>query len=254
MKRLLFIALGIICYHVVTFAQEVKVEVRGIRSAKGAIMVMAQQDSESKPVYAMATAVKDTVTVVLKDVPWEKFLISLFHDENGNWELDMNEQGIPVEGYAREKCKKEADEIAKEFLELMDKDAEAFEPLSRAYGLPKSTPEEIAEVIAPQFAETDLDTVTAIVKRYYDQDTWKSNLIFEVFAAKGSRIALSDAGVGATLLKSAMQGASLNVYINTKSMKDRKRAEELNQLADSLREEYEAKADRIFAEVSSRIR
>ena len=41
------------------------------------------------------------------------------------------------------------------------------------------TPEEIAEVIAPQFAETDLDTVPAIVKRYYDQDTWKSNLIFE---------------------------------------------------------------------------
>ena len=41
------------------------------------------------------------------------------------------------------------------------------------------TPEEIAEVIAPQFAEIDLDTVTAIVKRYYDQDTWKSNLIFE---------------------------------------------------------------------------
>ena len=41
------------------------------------------------------------------------------------------------------------------------------------------TPEEIAEVIAPQFAETDLDTVTAIVNRYYDQDTWKSNLIFE---------------------------------------------------------------------------
>lgn len=41
------------------------------------------------------------------------------------------------------------------------------------------TPEEIAEVIAPQFAETDLDTVTAIVKRYYDQDTRKSNLIFE---------------------------------------------------------------------------
>ena len=41
------------------------------------------------------------------------------------------------------------------------------------------TPEELAKVIAPQFAETDLDTVTAIVKRYYDQDTWKSNLIFE---------------------------------------------------------------------------
>lgn len=40
---------------------------------------------------------------------------------------------------------KQADEIAKEFLELMDKDAEAFEPLSKAYGLPKSTPEELAK-------------------------------------------------------------------------------------------------------------
>lgn len=41
------------------------------------------------------------------------------------------------------------------------------------------TPEEIAQVITPQFEETDLDTLTTIVKRYYDQDTWKSNLIFE---------------------------------------------------------------------------
>ncbi|MDC7290509.1 ABC transporter substrate-binding protein [Blautia schinkii] len=43
----------------------------------------------------------------------------------------------------------------------------------------KHTPEEIAEVIAPQFEETDLDTVITIVKRYYDQDTWKDNLVFE---------------------------------------------------------------------------
>lgn len=41
------------------------------------------------------------------------------------------------------------------------------------------TPEEIAVVIEPQFTETDLDTITTIVKRYYDQDTWKDNLIFE---------------------------------------------------------------------------
>ncbi len=40
------------------------------------------------------------------------------------------------------------------------------------------TPEEIAAVIQPQFAETDLDTLTTIVKRYYDQDTWKEDLIF----------------------------------------------------------------------------
>lgn len=41
------------------------------------------------------------------------------------------------------------------------------------------TPEEIAKVIQPQFTETDLDRLTAIVKRYYEQDTWKENLIFE---------------------------------------------------------------------------
>lgn len=41
------------------------------------------------------------------------------------------------------------------------------------------TPEEIASVIEPQFPETDLETITTIVTRYYDQDTWKSNLIFE---------------------------------------------------------------------------
>ena len=41
------------------------------------------------------------------------------------------------------------------------------------------TPEEIAEVIAPQFTETDLETLTTIVTRYHEQDTWKENLIFE---------------------------------------------------------------------------
>ncbi len=41
------------------------------------------------------------------------------------------------------------------------------------------TPAEIAEVIAPQFDGTEMDTLTTIVKRYYDQDTWKEDLIFE---------------------------------------------------------------------------
>ena len=41
------------------------------------------------------------------------------------------------------------------------------------------TPEEIAKVIQPQFEETDLETITKIVTRYYEQDTWKENLIFE---------------------------------------------------------------------------
>ena len=41
------------------------------------------------------------------------------------------------------------------------------------------TPEEIAKVIQPQFEETDLETLTTIITRYYEQDTWKDNLIFE---------------------------------------------------------------------------
>ena len=41
------------------------------------------------------------------------------------------------------------------------------------------SPEEIAQVISPQFPETDMDTLTTIVTRYYEQDTWKENLIFE---------------------------------------------------------------------------
>ena len=56
------------------------------------------------------------------------------------------------------------------------------------------TPEEIAKVIAPQFAETDLDTVTTIVKRYYVQDTWKSNLIFEKESFELLEDILEDAG------------------------------------------------------------
>lgn len=56
-------------------------------------------------------------------------------------------------------------------------------------------PEEIAKVIAPQFAETDMETLTAIVERYYDQDTWKANLVFEKDAFDLLQNILDDAGV-----------------------------------------------------------
>ena len=56
------------------------------------------------------------------------------------------------------------------------------------------TPEEIAEIIEPQFPETDLDTITAIVKRYYDQDTWKENLVFGQNGFELLQDILEDAG------------------------------------------------------------
>ena len=58
----------------------------------------------------------------------------------------------------------------------------------------RHTPEEIAEVIAPQFKETDIETITTIVKRYYDQDTWKENLIFEKDSFELLQDILEDAG------------------------------------------------------------
>ena len=56
------------------------------------------------------------------------------------------------------------------------------------------TPEEIAEVIEPQFPETDLYTITALVKRYYDQDTWKENLVFGQDGFELLQDILEDAG------------------------------------------------------------
>ena len=57
------------------------------------------------------------------------------------------------------------------------------------------TPEEIAKVIAPQFAETDFDTLTTIVERYYNQNTWKGDLIFEKDSFELLQNILDDAGV-----------------------------------------------------------
>ena len=56
------------------------------------------------------------------------------------------------------------------------------------------TPEEIAEAIHPQFEETDVETITTIVKRYYDQDSWKDNLIFEEDAFTLLQNILEEAG------------------------------------------------------------
>ena len=132
-----------------------------------------------------------------------------------------------------------------------DKVAVAFEPLSAAYGMPKSTPEEfenkadVMEAALVGACEVPLEIMRTCAEAID---------LIETFAEKGSKIAISDAGVGATLLKSALQGASLNIYINTKSMADKEAAASYNKEADELREKYEQKADEIFNRVCSKIR
>ena len=72
-----------------------------------------------------------------------------------------------------------------------------------------------------------------------------------VFAAKGSRLAVSDAGCGAVCCKAALQAASLNVFINTKSLKNRDVAEEMNRKANLMLNKYCSLADDIFNEVKA---
>lgn len=78
---------------------------------------------------------------------------------------------VPYTAYsARESFMEENPDVMQGFVNALQKGMD--------YVLSHS-PEEIAAVIAPQFPETDLDTITTIVNRYAEQDTWKNNLIFE---------------------------------------------------------------------------
>jgi formiminotetrahydrofolate cyclodeaminase len=72
----------------------------------------------------------------------------------------------------------------------------------------------------------------------------------EIFSEKGSRLAVSDAGVGALFCKAALEGASLNVFINTKALKNRDKARELNKTANDMLSAYSAKAQQIYEKVA----
>ena len=78
--------------------------------------------------------------------------------------------------------------------------------------------------------------------------------LHEELAEKGSKLALSDVGVGVVFCKSAIMGASLNVFINTKSMTDKEYAQKIETEADGLLEKYCAQADKIYESVISRLR
>ena len=65
---------------------------------------------ETKPVYGMAKPEKGEATITLKNVEWEQFDISVFHDENGNYQMDFTEDKKPAEGYAMKKCKTQQEE------------------------------------------------------------------------------------------------------------------------------------------------
>ena len=136
-----------------------------------------------------------------------------------------------------------AQKLRVRFLELIDADAEAFAPLAAAYRIPKDTEgrEEIMEQALRGAAAAPLEIM---------RTCGQALELTAVFAEKGSRLAVSDAGCAAVACKAALQGAYLNVIINTKSMKDRSFARELQEEADRLQTQYSALADEIYESVA----
>lgn len=147
--------------------------------------------------------------------------------------------------------KAKADALQKDLLHLIERDAEVFEPLSKAYGMPRATEEEKAE--KARVMEIVLKDACSVPMEIMEKCCEAIDLI-EVFAAKGSTLAISDAGVGAAFCKAALEGASLNVFINTKSMQNREYADELNRKADEMLSVYTKKADEIYQSVFGRLR
>lgn len=138
------------------------------------------------------------------------------------------------------------EKLQKEFLVLADKDAEVFAPLSKAYGLPADTREQKEEkerIMEERLLAASLVPLEVMEKAMEVLD------ILEYLAEKGSRMAISDVGVGVQFARAALTGAVMNVYINTKSMKNRERAEELNAKANGLIEAGTRQADEIYEKV-----
>lgn len=143
------------------------------------------------------------------------------------------------------------EQLSKELMTYMDKDAESFEPLSKAYGLPKDTKEqqEYKDVVMEKALKEASLTPVALMEKILE-----ALKILERLSVVGSRFAISDVGAGVQLCKAALNGASLNVFINTKLMKDTETAEELNTRTDALLIEGNELADRIYEEVVDAIR
>lgn len=141
-----------------------------------------------------------------------------------------------------ESMMKRAQELRCELLACIERDAEAFAPLARAYGIPKDDPgrDEIMEQCLRAAAEPPLTIMRLCAEMIRLQKD---------FAAKGSVIVVSDAATGAAIGRGALFGAAMNVRINTRAMKDRAYADGLDAEVSLLLEEYGSMAEEVFFSV-----
>jgi formiminotetrahydrofolate cyclodeaminase len=144
-----------------------------------------------------------------------------------------------------------AETLQDELIILVKKDAEAFEPLSKAYGLPRNTIDEKRkrDEVMEEALKIACSTPMEIMEK-----SLETILLHEELAVKGTKIAISDVGVGVLFCKSALMGASLNVFINTKMMKDRDYADNINKKAEKMLEEGIRKADDVYRKVEKGIK
>ena len=138
-----------------------------------------------------------------------------------------------------------AQELRVKLLSCVNKDAKAFEPLSRAYGIPKDDPtrDEVMEKCLRDAAGAPLEILDLCCEAIELQ---------REFAAKGSVLAISDAATGVVFSLSAMYGAAVNVKVNTKSMKDRDYAEKINAYVDAQMAKYRPIAEQVYQDVYGR--
>ena len=146
-----------------------------------------------------------------------------------------------------EEILKAAEKLQHELEDLIQKDAENFEPLAKAYGLPKSTPEEKAykEKVLEEALYQACQVPLEIMRKCVESIDLHARL-----EKIGNKLAISDVGVGVVFLKAALEGASLNVFINTKMMKNDAVRTKINEEAYQLIEEGRQKADEIFQRVA----
>ena len=140
--------------------------------------------------------------------------------------------------------KAKCDELQKELLDQVEADEVNFLPLAKAYGIPKDDPNRDAVM-----EEATLIACSTPIKIM--ELCCQAIDCIKVFAEKGSRLAVSDAGCGAVVCKAALQAASLNVFINTKTLKNRDKAEDLNRHANVMLNTYGQLADEIFKDVKA---
>lgn len=138
-----------------------------------------------------------------------------------------------------------AEDIRARLLALVDADAAAFEPLSRAYSIPKDDPRrgEIMEQCLRDAAAAPMEILRLSCEAIY---------LHREMLDKGSAMMLSDVGTGVIFCWSALYGACLNVKVNTKSMADRAYAEAMNREADQLVNQYWKIAEQVYEAVMGR--